>query len=734
MTFQIGVIQFPGSNCERETKLALLRAQLNPVDIFWFDDSEKLKNCDGYVIVGGFSYEDRGRSGVIAAHDPLMKALTIEAKKGKPILGICNGAQILVESGLVPGCVDENNELTTVIALTINRRVENDHVLGAGFYNAWIHMQSQNSPVIRVPVAHGEGRFLLHNDLYLYDAITTSKATCWYYTDENGEKNPNFPVNPNGSDDNLAAVGNFSGNIIAMMPHPERTAAGDIVFEQMKNYLDLKKPFHWITKSVKELSEQRGSGIAGVFNCESRGLIEDSRYKISRYTQLTINDNEAISIEMAFKKMGIEVAVQKYKYWEIEADDNDLKTIENSYELWNPKKETVLNALPACENTHYLLVTDFEDSVGQQKKERLEIYHQIQSLEYLKAGTVWKLTGSDVMIQNAIRSHLLSNPVSQTYFLFHPISQIEKNLSTQNSDQSFNAASLDPKSMIPNSRIYFGKVRNIYDEGNTLLIEATDRMSAFDRYLCDVPQKGAVLTQLSAWWFKQTAHITSNHFIEIIDHNTMRVKKCTVLPIEVVVRGFLTGSTNTSILALYEKGERQFFETRLPDGLQKNSALSTPIITPTSKSSTHDEPLTTENIYHYVTKELWEKIKVTALQLFSFGQEAAKKSGFILVDTKYEFGLDEHNNLLLIDECHTPDSSRFWLDNSFEHYDKEFLRLWYKTNCDPYGDAVLPEAPKELIQEMTRRYHYLYEKLLRNKDANIEKSSFCQQVRASDIV
>ncbi len=255
---------------------------------------------------------------------------------------------------------------------------------------------------------------------------------------------------------------------------------------------------------------------------------------------------------------------------------------------------------------------------------------------------------------------------------------------------------------------YSGKVREMVDEGDTLLIETTNRMTAFDRYLCEVPHKREVLTQLSAWWFEKTKYIVPNHFIELINNYTMRVQKCRVLPIEVVVRGFLTGSTNTSVWALYEKGERHFFETHLPDGLQKNGALPKPIITPTTKSSTHDEPLHTNNINQYVPKELWEKIKIIALQLFQCGQETAKKSGFILVDTKYEFGLDNQNNLCLIDECHTPDSSRFWLDHSLEHYDKEYLRLWYKKNCDPYRDAVLPAAPKELIEEMSRRYIFLY--------------------------
>ncbi|EKD92305.1 MAG: hypothetical protein ACD_29C00072G0001 [uncultured bacterium] len=269
--------------------------------------------------------------------------------------------------------------------------------------------------------------------------------------------------------------------------------------------------------------------------------------------------------------------------------------------------------------------------------------------------------------------------------------------------------------MFNNTAHYSGKVRELYDEGDTLVIETTNRMSGFDRYLCDVPLKGDVLTQLSAWWFEKTKSIVPNHFIELISKNKMRVKKCRVFPIEVVVRGYLTGSTNTSAWSLYEAGERVFFDTVLPDGLQKNTKLLNPIITPTSKSSVHDEPLMTQNIDQYISKDLWEKIKNIALDLFSFGQQIAQKKGLILVDTKYEFGLDENNNICLIDECHTPDSSRFWKDNTTEHYDKEYLRLWYKKNCDPYHDKILPTIPEKIIQEMSTRYIYLFEKITGEK-------------------
>ncbi|EKD77591.1 MAG: hypothetical protein ACD_42C00278G0003 [uncultured bacterium] len=398
MTFQIGVIQFPGSNCERETKLALLRTQLNPVDIFWFSDADTLEKCDGYVIVGGFSYEDRARSGVIAAHDPLMKALTHEAKKGKPILGICNGAQILVESGLVPGCVNENNETETVMALAHNRRILDEEIIGTGFYNAWMLMKAEKSPLLKVPVAHGEGRFLMSDDLYAL--LQKSNVLCWYYVDENGNRNPNFPTNPNGAYQNLAAVGNFSGNILAMMPHPERTIDGNFVFENMRHYLENRKPFQWITKKSQE-------------SFKNKIKVQCDHFSKTYFVRLAISDNESISVQMALQKLGLDILVQKYRFWGLNADEKELTKIENSFELWNPQKENVYHTLPEIKNTHYLLVNDFGDTIAAQKALRLKDRIKVTSLSRLTTGIIWQLTGSVEMVSKAIKSHLLFNPISQ---------------------------------------------------------------------------------------------------------------------------------------------------------------------------------------------------------------------------------------------------------------------------------------------------------------------------------
>jgi len=268
-----------------------------------------------------------------------------------------------------------------------------------------------------------------------------------------------------------------------------------------------------------------------------------------------------------------------------------------------------------------------------------------------------------------------------------------------------------------------GKVRDTYDLGDALLMVTTDRLSGFDRHLATIPFKGEVLNQVSAWWFSQTQHIVQNHMLAVVDAQSMRVKKCQVLPIEVIVRGYMTGITNTSIWNLYQQGERQFFNTTLPDDLSKNIVLPQPILTPTTKAADHDEPLTIELLDTMSeVKVYWPQIANIALQLFEFGQQLALKSGLILVDTKYEFGLDDAGQLTLIDECHTPDSSRYWDARTYkermaeaqepDNFDKEIIRLWFRQHCDPYHDNALPTVPDDLIVTMAQRYLDIQERLL----------------------
>ena len=258
---------------------------------------------------------------------------------------------------------------------------------------------------------------------------------------------------------------------------------------------------------------------------------------------------------------------------------------------------------------------------------------------------------------------------------------------------------------------YSGKVRDNYDlpDGRRIII-ATDRLSAFDRILCTVPFKGQVLTQTARFWFEQTADLCPNHVLSYPDPNVVVGQRLDILPVEIVVRDYLAGSTGTSVLTLYKAGQREMYGHTLPDGLRDNQRLPQPIITPTSKAfhGGHDAPLTPDEILEQklVTPAQWEQLSAYALALFARGQEIAARNGLILVDTKYEFGTDAQGHIILADEIHTPDSSRYWRASSYqprfdagerpESFDKDFVRSWVAARCDPYHDAI-PEIPEELI-------------------------------------
>eukprot|EP00536_Pseudo-nitzschia_multiseries_P011614 jgi/Psemu1/320105/estExt_fgenesh1_pm.C_4050010 len=268
-----------------------------------------------------------------------------------------------------------------------------------------------------------------------------------------------------------------------------------------------------------------------------------------------------------------------------------------------------------------------------------------------------------------------------------------------------------------------GKVRDrIEVDDKTIALVTTDRQSGFDRQLALVPFKGAVLNLTSAFWFAQTMDIIKNHIVNVPHPYVTIAKKCQPFPIEFVVRSYMTGSTDTSIWKNYCNGVRNYCGHELPEGMVKNQKLEKNLLTPTTKEEEHDRPISAEEIIaeKWMTQEDWDVCAEAALKVFARGQQIANERGLILVDTKYEFGRDlETGEILLIDEVHTPDSSRYWLASSYEerianglepdNIDKEFLRLWFRERCDPYKDEVLPEPPRELVLELSRRYITLFE-------------------------
>ncbi len=412
MSASIAIIQFPGSNTERETLMACNRVGLNPVEFLWNEPAEKLSVFDGYVIVGGFAYEDRSRAGVIAALDPIMKQIKIEADKGKPVLGICNGAQILVESGLVPGL--ENHRVG--IALTDNKRVKNNHCIGVGYYNTWANLQLTapsdrcaftrhliTGDWINVPLAHGEGRFIVPDELL--EKMISNNQTVFRYCDDNGNILDEFPTNPNGSMHNLAAVCNVHGNVMAIMPHPERTEKGDAVFSSMKDFIENENPVSSYTLTFDRPHYE-------VANYETNG---DSTEWV---VDMIITDNEAASVQNALDHLGFDIILSRQTHWEI-STDGDRKTIlqkiDATGELYNSNKEFI-SKIKTAVNTASFIVQQKEDMLGRAKYETLTNRFEIDGITNIKRGVIWNVSinsgNFEGVLNDVLNTHILFNPLS----------------------------------------------------------------------------------------------------------------------------------------------------------------------------------------------------------------------------------------------------------------------------------------------------------------------------------
>jgi len=404
---RIAIIQFPGSTCTRETSLAVARAGMIPVVFLWNETIDKLEDFAGFILVGGFSYEDRSRAGIIAALHPFIGVLKKQTERGKPLLGICNGAQILVESGLVPGLA--NYQLG--MALTTNKRVLDAKVLGTGFYNAWVSIsipkdypqsaftrRLKAGQTLNIPIAHSEGRFQLSPELW----TVMQKEGCisFHYCNEQGQIDDKFPINPNGSAYNLAAISNAAGNVLAMMPHPERSQEGDIIFQSMRDYIALGA-----YSKFKTIAYSHPFYLPSIYNCPKQA-------KEVIIAPLT-TDNQALTVEKVVLLQGIKITLKRYIHWEIHSSIDAFNQIMEHPILYNSNKEEWVQDHQNIKNHISFLVQAQEDLVGEEKKQQLQHRLGIEVQE-LKSSVLWLVDCNEANPEEVL-DYLLS-----TSLLFNP--------------------------------------------------------------------------------------------------------------------------------------------------------------------------------------------------------------------------------------------------------------------------------------------------------------------------
>ena len=372
----------------------------------------------GFIIVGGFSYEDRSRSGVIASIDPIINIIKKESEKGKPVLGIRNGAQILVESGMVPGI----NKYYLSSSLTNNKRVVNKEVLGTGYYNSWAHISCAIDPnksaftrllnsgeSIHIPFAHAEGRFVIPESLL--EILINNDQVPFRYCDNNGNIINQFPTNPNGSMYNIAALSNASGNVMAIMPHPERTVNGDKIFLSMYDYIKRNN-----NKNISFLDYGISNNDINIYESENNSL--------EWVINMIITDNEASSVQSALSQAGVDVKITRLTHWEIKgAKNSNLNEIEKTGELFNSNKEYIYDYKPEKnESSVTFLIRQKEDMLGRQKMQSLADRFNIQGLKEIRHGVLWniksKSSNFDLVIQKVLDSKILFNPFSQECYKY----------------------------------------------------------------------------------------------------------------------------------------------------------------------------------------------------------------------------------------------------------------------------------------------------------------------------
>lgn len=447
--FKIAIIQFPGLNTEFETRREINRAGMRGEFFRWNESPEKLAKYDGYVIGGGFSYEDRGRAGVVASLDPIMKTIKEQAAAGKPVLGVCNGAQILVESGLIPG-VDGTR---LAMSLARNKRVRDGEVLGTGYYNTWTNLKCvtpkgncmftyhmHEGEMLAAPIAHGEGRFVsVHASLF--EQLKANGQMVLRYCDKQGAMTEQFPINPNGSSYNLAAICNPEGNVMAVMPHLERDSDASFkMFTSLKDAMTARKTGGGgLRKKVPKLS-------APVLKTFPLPTYSPASKTFALYVSLKITDNEADTFEMALGNLGFSgVQLRRKTHVEVSYQGKpDLeklgKKIVQSGIVLNTNKEVAqfsfdekkpkwsLFGKKGAESADgvmkmKILVRERQDFVGMSKLSTFNKRLKMEEITSVTTGTLWEIsimtkskTAAADTFKKILATNLFFNPHRQDAF------------------------------------------------------------------------------------------------------------------------------------------------------------------------------------------------------------------------------------------------------------------------------------------------------------------------------
>lgn len=429
---KVAVILFPGSNCELEAIRAVKRSQLQPELVRWNDREKKLGNYDAFILPGGFSYEDRGRSGIIASKDPIMKQVKKEAMNGKPVLGICNGAQILVETGMIPGLTADDLQM----ALAWNERIKNGKILGVGFYNDWVTMRHNSKPgrsvynrfsaktLLHIPVAHGEGRFTTKDKTVLKRLIENDQ-TLFRYCDAKGNFTDEFPVNPNGAMYNLAGVCNPEGNVMALMPHPERTIKGQPIFDSLAAHLKSSTKTHIIKaekaaprKKLEAVEKQKTAAditilIRLIITDNEERTLENTLHQMG-YPDTTLYRQTYLGVSLTGKKDLLKTAEKLIESGEILNLNKEIPTVYIKNQAYAYSKEKglikVKNPLPAGRN---FIAMEYDNYVGKSIYNSIKNHEHLRGIQKIERGIHWTIRQkSTKKVEDVIGTHIFHNPHS----------------------------------------------------------------------------------------------------------------------------------------------------------------------------------------------------------------------------------------------------------------------------------------------------------------------------------